>query len=77
MTELLAAAVVFFFVVIIAGLVREQKKVRREMLDDDIPGFDDWKFGTPDDPLPEDAQPLNGEGRNPNDNVLKGPGAED
>ena len=57
---------------VIWGLVREKKQVRRESLDDDIPGFDDWRFGTPDDPLPDEAQSLDGAGKNPKNNVLSG-----
>lgn len=50
-------ALVLLVAVAIHGIVTNRKAKRQESADDE-PGFDDWKEGSPNDPLPDDAKPI-------------------
>lgn len=54
-------ALLLLAVLAVHGMVTNRKAKRQESADDE-PGFDDWKEGSPDDPLPENAKPLESDG---------------
>jgi len=57
MFELVAAATAFAGLLIFVRLVGSARKRRREQTDDEV-DFDDWKKGSPNDPLPPGAVPV-------------------
>lgn len=54
---LLASATALGGLLLFIRLLANAKKRRREQMDDDV-DFVEWRFGTPNDPIPDDAVPV-------------------
>lgn len=57
MFELLASLTILAGLVFYVVLITSARKRRAEQTDDEV-DFDDWKRGSPDDPVPDNAKPF-------------------